>query len=72
MVAAFGGEVPFGGCVVFAGGFAGPGMVEGVCSLLPSEEAEGVLGAGFTSPSCTCSFGGVVGGGGVELPGVCV
>ena len=51
MVAAFGGAVPFGGCVDFAGGFAGPGIVEGICSLLPSEEAEGVLGGGFTSLS---------------------
>ena len=71
MVAAFGGAVPFGGCVDFVGGFAGPGTVEGVCSLLPSEEAEGVLGAGFTSPSCACSFGGVGVGAGVGLPGVC-
>lgn len=51
MVAAFGGAVPLGGCVDFAGGFAGPGVVEGTCSLLPSGEAGGALGGGLTSPS---------------------
>src|SRR5512138_2896406 len=49
IVAALGGVLPFGGCVAFAGGFAGPGVREGVCSLLPSGEETGLLAGGFTS-----------------------
>ena len=51
MVAAFGGRTPLDGCVDFIGGFAGPGVAGGICSLLASDEVEGALGGGFTSPS---------------------
>lgn len=51
MVPAFGGSTPLGGCIDFVGGFAGPGVAEGVCSLLASDEVEGALGGGLTSPS---------------------
>ncbi len=51
MVAALGGRTPLDGCVDFIGGFAGPGVAEGVCSLLASDEVEGALGGGLTSPS---------------------
>ena len=63
IVAAFGGVLPLGGCVAFAGGFAGPGVAEGACSLLPSGEGGGVLTGGFTSASCLGTAGDGVGAG---------
>ena len=72
MVAAFGGVVPLGGCVALAGGFGGPGMAAGACSLFTSGEAGGAFGGGFTSPSCTCCLGTTGAGEGLGTAGVCV
>lgn len=49
-MAGFGGIAPLDECTDFVGGFAGAGG-EGPCSLLLSEEAEGILAGGFSSPS---------------------
>src|SRR6476620_11316622 len=71
IVAALGGVFPLDGCVAFAGGFAGPGVADGGCSLLPSCEG-GDLTGGFTSLSCACCLGKAGGCGGAGTCGVCV
>src|SRR4029079_15673629 len=72
IVAALGGVLPLGGCVAFVGGFAGPGVTDGGCSLLPSCKGAGDLTGGFTSPSCACCLGTAGGCAGTGNGGVCI